>query len=168
MVQVNWIKRKARELWAWNLGCWLLWEGVEEARIEIRKHHLWWIIFKVLALVLGDEFVGACDMIKNKRNWGVIYEPRMNVYLELKEAVHRGIKTTQRILHELPHAEAESGLEEEPGRFCQVTIGFLSWKKKWYIEIKRMKLQNSETWDKKKREKLKIKVLFFPRRIIEH
>ena len=41
---------------------------MEEARIEIRKHHLWWIIFKVLALVLGDEFVGACDMIKNKRN----------------------------------------------------------------------------------------------------
>lgn len=50
----------------------------------------------------------------------------MNVYLELKEAVQGGIKTTQRILNELLHAEAVSWLEEEPGRFCKVTIGFLS------------------------------------------
>ena len=128
---------------------------------EIRKHHLWWIIFKVLPFVLSDEFVGACDMIKNKRNWGALYEPRMNVYLELKEAVQGGIKTTQRILNELLHAEAVSWLEEEPGRFCKVTIGFLSWKKKWYIEIKKMQLQNSETWDKKKWDKLKMKALFF-------
>lgn len=53
-------------------------------------------------------------------------EPVMNVYLELKTAVQGGIKTTQRILYELPYAEAVSGLEEEPGRFCQVAIGFLS------------------------------------------
>lgn len=57
-----------------------------------------------------------------------MHEPMMNVCIELKEPV-QGEENPQRILCELPYSEAVSRLGKELGRFCQVAIGFLSWKK---------------------------------------